>query len=312
MSFAAMSQNGADRRAHVPVMAVEVVELLSAPAPLAIVDGTLGTGGHAAAMLEAAPRARLLGIDQDAAALAHAREVLAKFHDRVTFVQANFAEISPLMREAGLDRADAILADLGMSTFALDDAARGFSFRLDGPLDMRMDQRAPLTAYDLVNEEPEAELARIFRDYGEERMPGRIARTIVAARRRHRIETTGELRALVERAIGPRRRGGVHPATRTFQALRMVVNREMQSLEKFLRDAPAMLAPGGRLAVIAYHSLEDRAVKERFRELGRCHSDRNHDYNNLTTKVIKPTQREIADNPRARSARLRCLERRPS
>ena len=307
MSFAAMSHDGADGQLHVPVMAVEVVELLSAPDPLAIVDVTLGTGGHAVAMLEAAPHARLLGIDQDGAAIAHAREVLAKFDDRVILVQANFAEISSVMREAGLDRADAILADLGMSSFALDDAARGFSFRLDGPLDMRIDQRAPLSAYDLVNEEPEAELGRIFREYGEERMPGRIARTIVEARRRRRIETTGELRALVERAIGSHRRGGVHPATRVFQALRIAVNRELESLERFLRDAPAMLAPGGRLAVLAYHSLEDRAVKERFRELGR--SD---DFTNLTTKVIKPTQPEIADNPRARSARLRCLERRPS
>jgi 16S rRNA (cytosine1402-N4)-methyltransferase len=307
MSFAAMSQSGADRRVHVPVMAVEVVELLSAPPTTMVVDCTLGSAAHAAAMLEAAPDARLLGLDQDASALVLAREALAKFGDRIILVQANFAEISSVMNEAGLDRADAILADLGMSSFALDDAARGFSFRLDGPLDMRMDQRATLSARDLVNEEPEAELARIFREYGEERMPGRIARTIVEARRQHRIETTGELRALVERAIGPHRRGGVHPATRTFQALRIVVNREIESLEKFLREAPAMLAPGGRLAVIAYHSLEDRAVKERFRELGRT-----AEYNNLTTKVIKPTQREIAGNPRARSARLRCLERRPS
>jgi 16S rRNA (cytosine1402-N4)-methyltransferase len=307
MSFAAMSLNGADRRVHVPVMAVEVVELLSAPHPLTVVDCTLGTGGHAAAMLEASPHATLLGIDQDAAAIAHAREVLAKFDTRATLVQANFAEISPVMREAGFARADAILADLGMSSFALDDAARGFSFRLDGPLDMRMDQRATLSAYDVVNEESEAELARIFREYGEERMPGRIARTIVEARRRRRIETTGELRALVERAIGPHRRGGVHPATRTFQAIRIAVNREIESLEKFLRDAPAMLAPGGRLVVIAYHSLEDRAVKERFRELGR-----GGDFKNLTAKVIKPAQREIAENPRARSARLRCLERRPA
>jgi 16S rRNA (cytosine1402-N4)-methyltransferase len=307
MSFAVMSQNGADRQVHVPVMAVEVVELLSAPSPLAIVDVTLGTGGHASAMLEASPNARLLGFDQDAAAIVHAREVLAKYEDRITLVQANFAEVSPVMREAGFAHADAILADLGMSSFALDDATRGFSFRLDGPLDMRMDQRAALSAYDLVNEEPEAELARIFREYGEERMPGRIARTIVEARRRRRIETTGELRALVERAIGPHRRGGIHPATRTFQALRIAVNREIESLEKFLHDTPAMLAPGGRLAVIAYHSLEDRAVKERFRELGR-----GDDYNNLTTKVIKPAQREVVENPRARSAKLRCLERRPS
>ncbi len=307
MSFVAMSEDGADRRAHVPVMAAEVVELLSAPNSLIVVDCTLGTAGHALAMLDANPHARLLGIDQDAAAIVHAREVLAKFQDRVTCTQANFAEVSSVMRDAGLERADAILADLGMSSFALDDAARGFSFRLDGPLDMRMDQRATLSAYDIVNEEPEAELARIFGEYGEERMPGRIARTIVEARRKRRIETTGELRALVERALGSHRRGGVHPATRTFQALRIAVNRELESLEKFLRTAPAMLAPGGRLAVIAYHSLEDRAVKERFRELGR--SD---DYDNLTKKVIKPTNREVVDNPRARSARLRCHARRPA
>ena len=162
-----MHQDGADRRAHVPVMAAEVVELLSAPNPIVIADATVGTGGHAAAILEAAPQARLLGIDQDAAAITHAREALAKFHDRVILVQANFAEVSAAMRDAGLDSADALLADLGMSSLALDDAARGFSFRLDGPLDMRMDQRAPLSAYDLVNEESEAELARILREYGE-------------------------------------------------------------------------------------------------------------------------------------------------
>jgi len=259
MSFAAMSEDGADRL-HVPVMAVEVVELLSAPDPSQIVDVTLGVGGHAAAMLEAAPRARLLGIDHDAIAIAHARESLASFEDRVTLVQANFAEISSVMRDAGIASADAILADLGMSSLALDDAARGFSFRLDGPLDMRMDQRAPLRAYDLINEEPEAELARMFRDYGEERMPGRIARTIVEARRKHRIETTGELRALVERAIGPHRRGGIHPATRTFQALRIAVNHELESLEKFLRNAPALLAPVRRSRTCQWST--DRALLE--------------------------------------------------
>ena len=306
MSLAAMRHNGADGQVHVPVMVAEVVNLLSAPNPSSIVDVTLGAGGHAAAVLEALPDARLLGIDQDAAAIAHAREVLAQFEDRVTLIQANFAEIASAMRDAGFGNADAILADLGMSSLALDDASRGFSFRLDGPLDMRMDQRAELSAYDLINEEAETELARIFREYGEERMPGRIARTIVEARRKRRIETTGELRALVERAIGSHRRGGIHPATRTFQALRIAVNREIESLDKFLRDAPGVLAPGGRLAVIAYHSLEDRAVKERFRELG--HGE---DFNNLTTKVIKPSQRETVQNPRARSARLRCLERRP-
>jgi 16S rRNA (cytosine1402-N4)-methyltransferase len=306
MVFAASSQNGADWRVHVPVMAAEVVELLSAPHPLTIVDATLGTGGHAAALLESTGEARLLGIDRDSTAIDHARERLAEFGARVTAAQANFSEIAETMKNAGLESADAIVADLGMSSFALDDATRGFSFRLDGPLDMRMDQRADFSAYDLVNEETEAELARIIREYGEERMPGRIARTIVEARRKRRIETTTDLRALVERAIGTHRRGGVHPATRTFQAIRIAVNREVESLATFLNDAPAMLAPGGRLAVIAYHSLEDRAVKERFRELGRTEA-----YKNLTAKVIKPTAREIAGNPRARSARLRCLERTP-
>jgi len=306
MAFAASSQNGADRRVHVPVMAAEVVELLSAPHPLTIVDATLGTGGHAAALLGAASAARLLGIDRDATAIEHARERLAGFAARVTTAQANFSEIAETMKSAGLESVDAIVADLGMSSFALDDATRGFSFRLDGPLDMRMDQRADFSAYDLVNEETEAELSRIIREYGEERMPGRIARTIVEARRKRRIETTTDLRALVERAIGTHRRGGVHPATRTFQAIRIAVNREVESLASFLKDAPAMLAPGGRIAVIAYHSLEDRAVKERFRELGRTGA-----YKNLTAKVIKPAAREILGNPRARSARLRCLERSP-
>lgn len=304
MSLAAMSQNGADRRMHVPVMAVEVVELLSAPHPHTIVDATVGTGGHAAALLAAAANARLLGIDRDASALAAARERLAGFGSRVTLAQENFSEIGRAMRENGFESADAIVADLGMSSFALDDPARGFSFRSEGPLDMRMDQRSGPSAYDVVNEESEEDLARIIRDYGEERMARRVARVIVEARRRRPIESTGELRALVERALGTRRRGGVHPATRTFQAIRIAVNREIENLAIFLQDAPVLLAPGGRLAVIAYHSMEDRPVKDRFRELARSGM-----YKNLTTKVIKPTASEVAANPRARSARLRCLER---
>ncbi len=303
MSLAARSENGADRT-HVPVMAAEVVDLLSAPHPHAIGDATVGTGGHASSLLAAAPQARLVGMDHDGEALEVARERLSEFGARVILVRANFSTLAQVMSESGITAADAILADLGMSSFALDHPARGFSFRADGPLDMRMDQRTGLSAYAIVNEESEQELARILYDYGEERMSRRIARVIVEARRRRPIETTAELRALVERAIGPRRRGGVHPATRTFQALRIAVNREMESLQAFLEQAPAARAPGGRLAIISYHSLEDRAVKERFRELGRSGS-----YRNLTPKVIKPTAGEIARNPRARSARLRCLER---
>ncbi len=304
MSLAARSENGADGGGHVPVMAAEVVELLSAPHPRTIVDATVGTGGHAHALLAAAGGARLLGIDRDADALAFARERLSEFAPRLVLVQADFAEIGAVMRAAGLERADAILADLGMSSFALDDPARGFSFRQTGPLDMRMDRRAALRAYDIVNEETEVELARILAEYGEERMARRVARAIVEARRRRRVATTADLRAVVERALGPRPRGGVHPATRTFQALRIAVNHELQSLAALLAEGPALLAPGGRLAVIAYHSLEDRPVKQRFRELAQAGG-----YENLTLKVLRPAARETAENPRARSARLRCLER---
>ncbi|HSU91607.1 MAG TPA: 16S rRNA (cytosine(1402)-N(4))-methyltransferase RsmH, partial [Sporolactobacillaceae bacterium] len=288
---------------HVPVMVEEVCGLLSAHGPLAFVDVTVGTGGHAAAMLRATS-ARMLGIDRDEAALAVARERLAEFGDRVALRQADFSELAGVMKESGFDGADAILADLGMSSYALDDPERGFSFRLDGPLDMRMDNRQTLRAYDLVNEESAEELARIIYTYGEERASRRIAKLIVDARRRHPIETTAELRAIVERALGARRRQGAHPATRTFQALRIAVNREMESLATLLRDGPALLSPGGRMLVISYHSLEDRPVKERFRELVSGGG-----YVALTRKVVKPSATETAHNPRARSARIRCIER---
>jgi 16S rRNA (cytosine1402-N4)-methyltransferase len=303
MSLAAINEDDAADRLHVPVMVEEVCGLLSAHGPLAFVDVTVGTGGHGAAMLRATS-ARMLGIDRDASALSIARERLAEFGYRVTLQQADFSELAGVMKESGFAGADAILADLGMSSYALDDPERGFSFRLDGPLDMRMDNRQTLRAYDLVNEESAEELARIIYTYGEERASRRIAKLIVDARRRHPIETTAELRAIVERALGARRRQGAHPATRTFQALRIAVNREMESLATLLRDGPAMLRPGGRMLVISYHSLEDRPVKERFRELVQGGG-----YVALTRKVIKPSAAETAHNPRARSARIRCIER---
>jgi 16S rRNA (cytosine1402-N4)-methyltransferase len=303
MSLAAINDDDAADRRHVPVMVEEVCGLLSAHGPLAFVDVTVGTGGHAAAMLRTTP-ARMLGIDRDEAALTVARERLAEFGDRVTLHRADFSEIAAVMKQSGFDGADAILADLGMSSYALDDPERGFSFRLDGPLDMRMDDRQTLRAYDLVNEEGAEELARIIYTYGEERGSRRIAKFIVEARRKAPIETTGELRAIVERALGAHRRAGAHPATRTFQALRIAVNREMESLAALLRDGPAMLNPGGRMLVISYHSLEDRPVKERFRELAR-----GNEYTAIARKVIKPSAAETARNPRARSARVRCIER---
>jgi len=290
-------------RRHVPVMVVEVRMLLAQVRPSIVVDATVGTGGHAAALLEAT-EARLLGIDRDAQALAVAAEQLGKFGSRVVLRHADFAELGEVMAEVGVASADAIMADLGMSSFALNDPERGFSFRLDGPLDMRMDTRQRVRAADIVNEEAEAELARIIRVYGEEFHARRIARMIVETRRRHPIETTGELRTLIERAIGPGRRGAIHPATRTFQALRVAVNHETESLSAFLAAAPELLAGGGRLAVVAYHSLEDRPVKQRFKELALGGG-----YSAVTTKPVRSSAEEVARNPRCRSARLRCIER---
>jgi 16S rRNA (cytosine1402-N4)-methyltransferase len=292
---------------HQPVMGAEVMALLGEGRPLRMVDATLGTGGHAAMLLESAPAGScLLGLDRDAQALALAAVRLERFGARVILRHANFCAIAQMVHEAGFSGIDVLLADLGMSSFALDDPSRGFSFMREGPLDMRMDSGAKLRAYDLVNEETETDLARIIYEYGEERGSRRIARAIVGARRRHPIETTAELRALVERAIGHRRAGGVHPATRTFQALRIAVNEELESLRAFLEAGPQCLAPGGRVAVIAYHSLEDRLVKTRMREL--AHQG---DYSLLTRKAMRPAPPEIAQNPRARSARLRCLQRNP-
>jgi 16S rRNA (cytosine1402-N4)-methyltransferase len=303
MNLAVRYEDDAADRRHVPVMVEEVCGLLSVRGPLAFVDVTVGTGGHAVAMLRAT-KARMLGLDRDAAAIAVARDRLGEFGDRVVLERADFGDVAAVMKQHHFDGADAILADLGMSSYALDDPNRGFSFRLDGPLDMRMDDRQTLQAKDIVNEESAEELARIIYTYGEERGSRRIARMIVEARRRGQIATTGELCAIVERALGAHRRGGAHPATRTFQALRIAVNHEMESLAALLRDGPAMLNPGGRMLVISYHSLEDRPVKERFRELVHAGG-----YAAISRKVIKPSSAETSRNPRARSAKVRCIER---
>lgn len=289
-------------RRHVAVMVDEVVGLVRAVKPLVIVDATIGTAGHAEALLEATD-AHLLGIDRDADALKAAAERLAPFGARVTLKQADFKDVEGVLDQSGIPCISAIIADLGMSSFALDDPERGFSFAADGPLDMRMDRRQPLRARDIVNEETESELARIIADYGEERLARRIARAIVAARRRGAIETTSDLRSIIESVAGTRR-GGIHPATRTFQALRIAVNREMESLAALLSSAPSRLSVGGRFVVIAFHSLEDRPVKQRFRELVQ-----NGDFAAVTRKAMRPSAAEASHNRRARSARLRCIER---
>jgi 16S rRNA (cytosine1402-N4)-methyltransferase len=293
-------------RQHAAVMVEEVVGLVRASNPLVVVDATVGTGGHAEAILEATS-AHLIGLDRDSAALTIASERLARFESRVVLRQADFAEIAQVLDESGTPSTGAIVADLGMSSFALDDPRRGFSFMAEGPLDMRMDERQALRAYDLVNEESEEELARIIREYGEEPAARRIARSLIEARRRRPLETTGDLRAAIAAAVGARRQRGINPATRTFQAIRMAVNREPESLAALLAEAPPRLTVRGRMIVLAYHSLEDRPVKQRFRELAA-----GGQYGLVTGRAQRPTTEEVARNRRARSARLRCLERKAS
>jgi 16S rRNA (cytosine1402-N4)-methyltransferase len=293
-------------RQHVAVMVDEVVGLVRASKPLVIVDATLGTGGHAEALLETTG-AQLIGLDRDRDALRIASARLERFGSRVSLHHANFADLGEVLDHCGMPVVGAIVADLGMSSFALNNPARGFSFMIDGPLDMRMDAGQQLSAYALVNEETEEELARIIHDYGQEHHARRIARALVVTRRRGPIETTGELRLIIEGAVGGRRRGGINPATRTFQALRIAVNGELASLAQLLDQAPSRLAAGGRMLVLAYHSLEDTPVKRCFRELAETGN-----FQLLSRRAIRPQLAEVARNRRARSARLRCVERKAS
>ncbi len=294
---------------HVPVLLSEVIAGLAPRDGGSYIDATLGGGGHALAMLAAsAPNGRLLGLDADPAALAAARARLAIYSGRTTLVHGNFREIGRLAREHGFAAVDGILLDLGVSSYQLDTPERGFSFAADAPLDMRLDPTQGETAADLVNEMPEAELADLIFNYGEERGARRVARLVAEARRKRPITSTAELAGLVERALGGRH-GKIHPATRTFQALRIAVNRELESLETALPQAIELLAPGGRIAVIAFHSLEDRIVKLFFRaESGYGGSERNQ-LAIVTKKPIVAAADEARSNPRSRSAKLRIAEK---
>lgn len=303
---------------HVPVLLDAVLEVLPTAPDGVYVDGTLGGGGHARRIAERlGPGGLLLGVDRDPEALAAAAPLAAAFPGRVRLVQGSFGELEALLEGQGLGPVDGILLDLGVSSRQLDEAGRGFSFLRDGPLDMRMDPGAGVPAAELVNGLPEEELARLFREYGEEPRASRVARALVRARERRPLETTGELARAVEEALG--RRGGKHPATRVFQALRIAVNGELQALERFLEALPGLLAPGGRVAVIAYHSLEDRRVKHALRgyapqcrcpaEAPRCTCGTPGLLRPLGRKAVKPGRAEIEANPRARSARLRAAER---
>jgi len=286
---------------HVPVLLAECLELLAVRPGGLWVDGTVGLGGHAEAVLRAsAPDGRLLGLDRDEQALARAGARLAEFGARVRLEHADFRE---LPERLGAERASGILLDLGVSSLQLDDPERGFSFSREGPLDMRMDQGQRGTAAELVNRMREKELADLIHENGEEPFARRIARAIARARDEAPIETTTRLAEIVRRAAPRSRRPGFHPATRTFQALRIRVNRELEGLGEALERAAACLAAGGRMVVIAFHSLEDRAVKQAFRALA------GRGFAPLTKKPLRPGALELARNPRARSARLRALER---
>lgn len=303
---------------HQPVLVAETLGFLAPERGGLFVDATVGLGGHAEALLEAGPEARLVGIDRDPQALSRAAERLARFGDRVRLERAEFDRLEEVL--AGLDvhgGVAGILADLGVSSLQLDTPERGFSFRFDAPLDMRMGP-GPLTAADLVNRGSEEDLERIFRDYGEERQARRIARAIAAARRKAPIETTGELKRLIDRVKGhPDREGRVDPATRVFQALRIAVNEELAGLEGFLDQAVRLLEGDGRLVVISYHSLEDRIVKNTVRDLARGEVDQvtgrprseTQLIEVLTRKPARPGEDEIEFNPRSRSARLRAARR---
>ena len=265
------------------------------------VDATVGLGGHAVEIAARLTSGRLIGLDRDAEALEIARGRLKAYEGRIVLVQTDFSKIDEVVREMHLPPLQGILADLGVSSVQLDTAERGFSFRLAGPLDMRMDSRMALTAADIVNETAEAELADLLYRFGEERDSRRIARAIVRARP---IRSTEHLATVVAGARTSRGRQKLHPATKTFLALRIAVNRELEELGQFLDRAPATLAPGGRWVVLSYHSLEDRMVKQGFRRLSGQGV-----VSVLTRKVIRPTEREIAANPRARSAKMRVAEK---
>lgn len=311
-----------DENIHKSVLAAETVKLLKPQSGEIFVDATLGLGGHAGEILSASENTRLIGIDQDAEAIVIATRRLGKFGDRNTIFHANFSEIKSVLKRAGIEKVDGILADLGVSSLQFDSGTRGFSFRFDAPLDMRMnaDDDETETAAELLATLSEFEIARIIYEYGEERSSRKIARRIVWKRELGEpIETTKQLAETVEKAVGRGKKDKIHPATKTFQALRIAVNGELEILERFLRDSVEMLSKDGRLAVITFHSLEDRIVKQTFQNLAgkcscpprlpQCVCGASKEIEIITRKPITPGEIELKENPRARSAKLRaCLK----
>lgn len=311
-----------DGRPHVPVLLKEVVEWLEpalrAPGPL--VDCTLGFGGHAQAFLEAFPKLVVIGIDKDAEALEWTQSHLARFGERLVAVKRDLGQIEEVVREQGYDTVEAVLYDLGTSSVQLDRLDRGFRYSSGSPLDMRMDREGDLRAEDIVNTYDERSLARILARYGEERFAARIARAIARRRETRRFTDAGDLAEVVKEAIpAATRRTGPHPARRTFQALRIEVNHELESLAASVEAAVDLLPPGGRLAAISYHSLEDRIVKRALaarakgcicpRDLPVCACGKQAEVRILTSKPIRPTPEEVADNPRSDSAKMRVAQK---
>ena len=309
------------RFSHKPVLFEECMEALNIRPDGIYVDGTAGGGNHSFGIASRLGEGgRLIAIDQDEDAIRAAGEKLAPFGDRVSVVRSNFRQVADVCRMLGIEEIDRLLLDLGVSSYQLDTAERGFSYQADAPLDMRMDSRNPLTAYDVVNTYSEQQLRRILYDYGEERFSGRIASAILCHREERPIRTTGELVGIVKAAIpAGARDGGHHPAKRTFQAIRIEVNAELDVIEPAIRSAVAMLKTGGRVAVITFHSLEDRIVKQTFADLATgctcpktlpvCVCGKKPTVWLVNRKPILPGERELEENPRSRSAKLRIAEK---
>jgi 16S rRNA (cytosine1402-N4)-methyltransferase len=331
------SQDAEAGHSHEPVLLAEILDWLRPERGGIFVDCTLGLGGHSEALLKASPDAQVIGLDRDREAIAIAEQRLSRFENRFRAVHANFADVQDALTELGVSEAEGVMADLGVSSLQLDQGERGFSFLSDAVLDMRMDRSADDTAADLVKQLTEQELADVIFEYGEERGARKIARAIARERARAPIETTKQLADIVIRALRIPGRWRIHPATRTFQALRIAVNQELRALERFIPEAISRLSAGSRLAIISFHSLEDRIVKRSLqRESGRCDCPAGRNAFGfampvstaptsdevicracgarrrvavLTRKPVRPSQAEVDRNPRSRSALLRVCER---
>lgn len=317
---AAEYQKKLEERLHSPVMAKEVTEYLDLPEGASVVDATVGLGGHSERLLrESTSVSRLIGMDVDENALAVAGRRLSDYGGKVELVNRNFIHVRNAVRAAGLECVDGIVADLGISSFQLEHSGKGFSFRKNEPLDMRMDGSLQFSAYDLVNEMESGELEHIFRSYGEERFAVRIANTIIKSRSKKPIQTSRELASLISSSIPkkfhPKK---THPATKVFQALRISVNNELDNLVTFIEEAVEVLSPGARLAIISFHSLEDRIVKNAFRRLDSpcvcppdfpvCACGKIRRVRVVTGSVVTPGKEELGENPRARSSKMRVAE----